>query len=804
MFVKNQTKSLKIRVLGIILLILGIVLVPQLLSAQSVDALKINFQPATVAVPSGYVADVGALYGAQGNYTYGWNINHTDLVRVRGVNVSPVLDTLVHMHEGGSWELALTNGNYQVTVGIGDASFTSTHTINVEGVSYWNAVALSAGQFLNKSQIVSVVDGRLTLNNGVSSEKQTRLNFIEIVKVGATATPVVTSTPSSFPTAQVKVNFQPKAVEIPAGYLPDYGEVKGARNGYTYGWSVYSGDVVRDRSINPNQLLDTIAHFHAGAKWELAVANGDYDVKVSVGDAGYASTHTIRVEGVSYWNNVTTSPNQFLNLTKTVKVSDGNVTIDCGSSGEKQTRINFVEVVPKWTTVTPTPPPTPTPTPTLTSLPLSTLSPLTGNLGCHDPVLAQEGNTWWVFYTGIGLRVKYSTDRLYWREGTQIFSSALAWWKNYAPAMGANDAWAPDIGYYNGRWWLFYSVSEFGRNNSAIGLVSAPTIQSGSWRDDGMVISSNSSSVYNAIDPNLVIDTANNPWLVFGSWFDGIKITRLDKYTMKPTGSLYTLARRADGLEGASLTYRNGYYYLFASIDKCCSGILSDYKMSYGRSTNITGPFKDKNGIDMLNGGGTVLDAGNARWKGPGGQSLYNNSVLVYHAYDASDNGYPKLMLRNLYWDASNWPTYGDGNLNGFYKLQNRRSGKYLEVGAALLGDGAAVIQWENTNHACQEWQLAAISDGYYRLQNRNSRKYFEVGSAAVTNGATTNQWMNTNHACQEWQLVKVGDYYKLINRNSGKVAEAANASLDNGAAIVQGADINGEHQLWKLIWVTY
>jgi arabinan endo-1,5-alpha-L-arabinosidase len=130
---------------------------------------------------------------------------------------------------------------------------------------------------------------------------------------------------------------------------------------------------------------------------------------------------------------------------------------------------------------------------------------------------------------------------------------------------------------------------------------------------------------------------------------------------MKPTGSIFSIARRtANGgaIEAPTITYRNGYYYLFASIDNCCKGVNSTYKIVYGRSNTITGPYVDKAGVSMMNGGGTIMDAGNDRWKGPGHQDVYQNSIIVRHAYDAWDGGKPKLLINDLFWDSAGWPTY--------------------------------------------------------------------------------------------------------------------------------------------------
>ena len=288
--------------------------------------------------------------------------------------------------------------------------------------------------------------------------------------------------------------------------------------------------------------------------------------------------------------------------------------------------------------------------------------PLTGSLGAHDPTIIKDGNTWWCFATGAGVPIKSSPDGLNWIQGGRLFDAELPWWRTYAPTMGNVDVWAPDLHKFANRIWCYYCVSEFGRNNSAIGLKSCTTLAAGDWRDDGLVIASSSGrDLYNAIDPTLTVDADGNPWLAFGSWFDGIHLVRLDPATMKPTGQIFGLARRNNGIEAANIVYVNGYYYLFVSIDVCCQGVNSTYKIAYGRATSITGPYADKNGVAMLNGGVTVLDVGDARWIGPGGQDVYQNGnawVIARHAYDATRNGAPTLLISDLFWDESNWPTY--------------------------------------------------------------------------------------------------------------------------------------------------
>lgn len=146
--------------------------------------------------------------------------------------------------------------------------------------------------------------------------------------------------------AGVKVNFQLGSAPVPAGYLPDAGQLYGARNGRTYGWNIDHTDVTRDRGIHADQRLDTLCHVHRGGVWEIAVPNGAYRVTVSIGDPQFASTHTLNVEGTNYWNAIALGVNAFASATKTVTVNDGKLTVDQGSAIDKATRINYIEIAP--------------------------------------------------------------------------------------------------------------------------------------------------------------------------------------------------------------------------------------------------------------------------------------------------------------------------------------------------------------------------------------------------------------------------------------------------------------------------
>jgi arabinan endo-1,5-alpha-L-arabinosidase len=312
----------------------------------------------------------------------------------------------------------------------------------------------------------------------------------------------------------------------------------------------------------------------------------------------------------------------------------------------------------------PTTPPTPVPTtpPTEEDLYAKQWN-LSGDLGVHDPVIIKQGSRWYIFHTANGIAIKTSDDGLYWRNTGRIFNTNPSWHREMVPDNDGN-LWAPDIFYFRGTYYLYYSVSSFGSNHSVIALATNTTLNSSDsgyrWTDQGAVIRSYSDYDYNCIDPNITLDENGEPWMSFGSFWSGIKLVKLDPNTMKPPSNyqLYSIAYNST-IEAPFIVRRNGYYYLFISHGYCCRGVNSTYNIRVGRSQNLTGTYTDKNGSSLMNSGGTLIDDGDSRWIGPGHNAVYlsgNTAILVNHAYDAYANGNATLQIRPLYWDSSGWP----------------------------------------------------------------------------------------------------------------------------------------------------
>jgi arabinan endo-1,5-alpha-L-arabinosidase len=311
-------------------------------------------------------------------------------------------------------------------------------------------------------------------------------------------------------------------------------------------------------------------------------------------------------------------------------------------------------------------------------LPLSGDYPVT-----HDPSIAHEGSTYYVFATTSKpsegqFPIRCSNDLRAWKLCGHVFDSIPAWIHEASPTT--RELWAPDISYFQGKYHLYYAYSAFGVNTSGIALATNETLDAQSpkyhWQDEGLVLKSSKGDDYNAIDPNIVFDKKGQPWLSFGSFWSGIKMRRIDPVTGKTSSvdlKQYSLASRAmpnlpeppkpglpadwQAIEAPFIVRHADYYYLFVSFDLCCRGTKSTYRTMVGRSHQVTGPYVDVDGKPMLGGGGTQLLAANSRWLGPGGESVLQRpegDILVFHAYDAV-TGKSALQISTLTW-KNGWP----------------------------------------------------------------------------------------------------------------------------------------------------
>jgi len=298
--------------------------------------------------------------------------------------------------------------------------------------------------------------------------------------------------------------------------------------------------------------------------------------------------------------------------------------------------------------------------------------PCSGSCEVHDPAVIRRSSDGVFFRFSTGDKIAVATaDSLSgpWTEQGSVIPDGSS-----IDMAGNTDLWAPDVTEIDGTYYLFYAVSTFGSQNSAIGVSTSTTMEVGSWVDHGATgLESSSSKLYNAIDPNLISTSSGEYFLSFGSFYDDIYQVKLSSDLLKTSGDAYNLAFNSTGdhaLEGSFIYERSGYYYLFFSAGQCCGFTEGDlpaageeYKIMVCRSTSAAGNFVDKTGKECSNGGGTEVLASHGNVYAPGGQGVMVDpsigSVLYYHYIDTSlgySDGDARFGWNQISW-SDGWPS---------------------------------------------------------------------------------------------------------------------------------------------------
>ena len=291
-------------------------------------------------------------------------------------------------------------------------------------------------------------------------------------------------------------------------------------------------------------------------------------------------------------------------------------------------------------------------------------------LSAHDPVMIKQDSLYYLFMTHGG--IARSSDMENWTR-IEPAPRELKWVTDDIIPGYRGGFWAPDIQYYDGLYYLYYSPSTFGKNTSAIGVMTNKTLHQDSpdyqWEDHGMIVQSiPGRDFWNAIDANVIYVEEESGekagWLAFGSFWGGLKLVKLaaDMKSLAEPQEWYTIAKRenSSAIEAPFIYQRNGYYYQFASIDYCCKGLESTYKTIVGRSKDVRGPYLGKDGTPMTEGGGDLIVGETDQYVAVGHCSVYDfdgKTFFVAHGYDKEDKGRSKLFIKEIQWDEEGWPS---------------------------------------------------------------------------------------------------------------------------------------------------
>lgn len=271
---------------------------------------------------------------------------------------------------------------------------------------------------------------------------------------------------------------------------------------------------------------------------------------------------------------------------------------------------------------------------------------------------ATQTNDYWI-------PIYFSKDLVNWEFKRSAFRNATRPKPDVLPDGGA--FWAPEIRYINGKYVLYFSWAKWGDGSKSYTAVATSDSPVGDFLNaKPLLITDDFGS--NCID-QFYYEEDGKKYMFVGS-FNGIYVTEL-------TDDGLSVKRGADGkpvlkkqvcgraFEGTNIYKKGKYYYLFASINNCCDGIDSRYKVVVGRSENLLGPYVNREGKDMMSNSWTlVLEGDGETFFGPGHNSIIipddaGTDWMIYHSY-VKENGAVggRLgMLDRIVWSADGWPT---------------------------------------------------------------------------------------------------------------------------------------------------
>lgn len=245
-------------------------------------------------------------------------------------------------------------------------------------------------------------------------------------------------------------------------------------------------------------------------------------------------------------------------------------------------------------------------------------------------------------------------------------------WTKVGTALDdGTDRWAPDVSLVGDTYYLYFSISSWGTQNSRIALATSTTMHPGDWQDLGSTgVESRDGDAYNAIDGNLLQDRSGN-YLTFGSFWGGLYQVPMSSPPTTASGTPYNVELNDTGSrpsEGPYLFNYGSWYYLFWSSGQCCKYDTErpaqgeEYKIMVCRSDSPTGPFEDFNQIPCTQNGGTQVLASHDNVYGPGGQGIYHDPTygpIIYYHYVDITVGFAdgqKLLGINKLDFSSGWP----------------------------------------------------------------------------------------------------------------------------------------------------
>ncbi|RYX83366.1 hypothetical protein EON83_15200 [bacterium] len=439
------------------------------------------------------------------------------------------------------------------------------------------------------------------------------------------------------------------------------------------------------------------------------------------------------------------------------------------------------------------------------------------NVLVRDPstIVSHKGE-YWVFGTGPGTQMFSSRDKIHWTKRGAMLATAPSWVAETAPENRNNTVWAPDARFFGGKYHVYYSYSAMGAQQSGIGVASNETLDPKTWHDDGLVVKSDKTTGFNAIDPCVFEGNDGKIYLSFGSYFDGIRVGEVNAQTglLVSPPPYKRIATRpttpGNAIEASAIYFHDGWYYCFINFDGCCAGAKSSYNIRVGRSKNVYGPYLDKEGKDLNEGGGSLFwtasfDNGTGRLVddqvGPGHVGVFKEGtdewLTTHMEWSRAKNGATTMNLNKLGWAPDGWP-YVVWDYQNVKIVSNLASHDVISP-VKKVTDGGALENDYFDNRAGQKWNVQFVGNGLYRISERKSGLALSV-KGEVKAGAPAVLAKYADLPSQKWRFTQneSGTYSLQSAANLGVSLDVSGGKTEDNTPIQVWTTNGLEPQNWS------
>ncbi|HKQ99024.1 MAG TPA: glycoside hydrolase family 43 protein [Pyrinomonadaceae bacterium] len=301
-----------------------------------------------------------------------------------------------------------------------------------------------------------------------------------------------------------------------------------------------------------------------------------------------------------------------------------------------------------------------------------------------DPTVMRASDGWYYAYATqtiingrtINIQVARSRDMINWEHLGDALPVKPLW------ANQTQKFWAPHVSQFGDTYYLYYSADPNTLTGLCLAVATSKTPR-GPFADTGKPLKCGESFIN--IDPMAFDDPRTGKRLLYwGSGFQPIKVQELapDRTSFLPGSQAIDLVATIKDespanyqrlVEGAWVTFRAPYYYLFYSGDNCC-GDKAHYAVMVARSRHATGPFRTL--AQVTGRANSAILEFNERWVAPGHNSVLRDRAgqdwIFYHAIDSGnrllknditgDRDVRRIMLMDRLVYRRGWPMIDRGS----------------------------------------------------------------------------------------------------------------------------------------------